>query len=103
MIIAHVRFPLPAGTDRAAAQKLFQGSAPKYQNLAGLIRKYYVFDADAGVGGGNYIWESRAAAEAVYDDDWKAMIADRYGAAPEITYIETLVIVDNQQGFITST
>jgi len=103
MIIAHVRFPLPAGTDRAQAQKMFQDSAPKYREMAGLIRKYYVFDAAAGIGGGNYVWESRDAAEAVYNDDWKAMIRDRYGAAPEITYIETLVIVDNQRGDITST
>ena len=31
----------------------------------------------------------------MYTADWKKMIADRYGAAPQITYFETPVIVDN--------
>jgi len=45
MITAIVRFKLPATIDSAKAAELFQGSAPKYQGLAGLIRKYYLFDA----------------------------------------------------------
>ena len=31
----------------------------------------------------------------MYSDAWKKMITQRYGAAPEITYYETPVIVDN--------
>ena len=56
-------------------------------------------DADAllgdGVGGGVYLWESRAAAEKVYTPAWRKMIADRYGAEPEILFFETPVVVDN--------
>ena len=42
-----------------------------------------------GSGGGVYLWESREAAERMYTADWKKMIADRYGTAPQITYFET--------------
>lgn len=97
MITAIVQFPLGAGTTLQQARELFEGSAPKYQGLAGLVRKYYLFDAESMTGGGCYLWESRAAAEAVYTDDWKAMIEQRYGAAPQIRYFSTPVIVDNAE------
>lgn len=95
MITAIVRFKLPAEIDSAKAAELFRGSAPKYQGLAGLIRKYYLFDAESHTGGGCYLWESREAAERVYNAEWKKMIADRYGAPPEISYFESPVVVDN--------
>jgi hypothetical protein len=98
MITAIVRFKLPPTIDAARAAELFEGSAPKYQGLAGLIRKYYLFDAASRTGGGCYLWESREAAERVYTAEWRKMIAERYGAAPEISFFETPVVVDNTLG-----
>lgn len=97
MITAIVRFKLPDTLKLSDAEKMFQGSAPKYEGLAGLVRKYYLFDEKTHTGGGVYLWESREAADKVYDDNWKKMIADRYGAPPEITYFESPVIVDNDK------
>jgi hypothetical protein len=98
MITAIVRFKLPATLDAAKAAELFRGSAPKYQGLAGLVRKYYLFDAESRTGGGCYLWESREAAERVHNAEWRQMIADRYGAPPEISFFETPVVVDNSLG-----
>ena len=98
MMTAIVRFRLPATIDAAKAAELFQGSAPKYQGLPGLIRKYYLFDAEIRTGGGCYLWESREAAERVYTAEWRKMISERYGAPPEISFFETPVIVDNSLG-----
>jgi hypothetical protein len=98
MITAIVRFKLPANIDAEKAAELFRDSAPKYQGLQGLVRKYYLFDTESRTGGGCYLWESREAAERVYTAEWRKMIADRYGAAPEISFFETPVIVDNSQG-----
>ena len=98
MITAIVRFKLPATIDAKKAAELFKGSAPKYERLAGLIRKYYLFDAESQTGGGCYLWESREAAERVYNSEWRKMITDRYGSPPEISYFETPVIVDNATG-----
>jgi hypothetical protein len=100
MITAIVRFKLPATIDAAKAAELFQGSAPKYQGLKGLVRKYYLYDAESRTGGGCYLWESREAAERVYTAEWRKMIAERYGSAPEISFFETPVIVDNDIGKI---
>ncbi|MGI9384546.1 MAG: monooxygenase [Methyloligellaceae bacterium] len=94
MITAIVRFRIPKDKTLDEITSIFEGTAPKYQGLDGLVRKYYLFDPE-GTGGGVYLWESREAAERVYTDEWCQMIADRYGAPPEIIYFETPVIVDN--------
>lgn len=94
MITAIVRFKLPSSVTREQAAELFKGSAPKYRGLAGLVRKYYLFNED-GSAGGVYLWESREAAERVYTPEWRRMIADRYGAEPDIAYFHSPVIVDN--------
>lgn len=96
MITAIVRFKLPAGTDPAEA---FRNSAPRYQGILGLIRKYYIHDAEKQVGGGCYLWESRDAAQRFYNADWRKRIAELYGD-PEVSYFETPVIVDNATGRI---
>jgi hypothetical protein len=98
MITAIVRFKLPAPLDAAKAAELFRNSAPKYRGLEGLVRKYYLFDAESRTGGGCYLWESREAAERVYNAEWRKMITERYGAPPEISFFETPVIVDNSLG-----
>ena len=74
-------------------------SAPKYQGLAGLVRKYYLYDADGKTGGGCYLWESREAAERVYNAEWRKMITDRYGSPrPEISLrTETRAVAGRQQ------
>ena len=95
MITAIVRFKLPPTIDATKAAELFRGSAPKYEGLKGLVRKYYLFDAESRTAGGCYLWESREAAERLYNAEWRKMITDRYGSAPEISYFETPVIVDN--------
>ena len=99
MITTIVQFKLPDGTSLEAATELFEKSAPMYRTMNGLVRKYYLFGED-GTAGGAYLWESRQAAEAVYTDEWREMVTERYGAAPEVRYFETPVIVDNTLGEI---
>jgi hypothetical protein len=93
MITAIVRFKLKPGTTLEAATDAFIGSAPRYRNLPGLVRKYYLFRE--GQGGGVYLWKSRADADRVYTAEWRRMILERYGAEPEIAFFESPIIVDN--------
>ena len=102
MITAIVQFKLPPTVKLTDAAEMFKGTALKYRQLPGLVRKYYLYNGDAGIGGGVYLWESREAAERVYTTEWKQTLAQRYGAEPEITFFDTPVVVDNAIGKISA-
>ncbi len=95
MITAIVTFALPQPITQEEAQKIFLSTAPRYQNLPGLLRKYYVLSDDGRTAGGVYLWQSREAAQAVYDDAWRAFVREKYGSEPQLTYLHTPVVVDN--------
>lgn len=98
MITALVQFALPAPISLEEATRRFESSAPKYQNLPGLIRKYYVRSKDGRIAGGIYLWESRQAAERVYDGEWRERVRTLYAAEPTITWFDSPVVVDNRAG-----
>ncbi len=100
MITALIQFKLPKPITLAQAREIFLGTAPKYREVDGLIRKYYILSADGGTGGGVYLWNSRESAERLYTEDWKKFILEKYGSEPTVTYFETPVIVDNLSGEI---
>jgi heme-degrading monooxygenase HmoA len=98
MITAIVQFGLPKPVSLEEAQRMFEQTAPKYQNLPGLVRKYYLRSEDGRTAGGVYLWESKAAAEKVYNAEWRERVAKLYGNAPQVAYFDTPVIVDNAAG-----
>jgi hypothetical protein len=52
MITTVVQFQLPVPISLAEAIRRFESSAPKYQNIPGLIRKYYIRSENGRVAGG---------------------------------------------------
>ncbi len=100
MITALVLFTLPTPMPSSKLAELSAANAPMYKDKAGLIRKYYVGSDDGLRIGGVYLWESRAAGEAVYDDAWLERVTSAYGSAPTITWYDTPVVVDNRAGEI---
>lgn len=100
MIIALVQFHLPQPLSREEAREIFMGTAPKYRKIRGLIRKNYILSPDGRTAGGIYLWHSKADAQRLYSDEWKAFIIDKYGAPPSVTYFESPVMVDNVAGEI---
>jgi hypothetical protein len=102
MITVIVEFKLPQPMTRSQARDTFLSTAPKYQGMPGLIRKYYVVSPEGDKAGGIYLWQSRADADRVYTDDWKAFVRGKYGTDPVLTYFECPVVVDNLAGEILS-
>jgi hypothetical protein len=98
MIITLVQFRLPSAITLEEATRRFESSAPKYQNIAGLIRKYYVHSEDGRVAGGIYLWQTRQAAERLYDGEWRERVRTLYGTEPTISWFDSPVAVDNQAG-----
>lgn len=80
---------------REEARKIFLSTAPTYQSVPGLIRKVYMLSEDGNTVGGIYLWNSRAEADAMYTESWRAFVRKKYGADPSITYFESPVVVDN--------
>lgn len=101
-VIAIVSFKLPQQQTLERATATFRSTAPKYLNLPGLLRKNYFLTEDGMRAGGVYMWESRQAAQRLYTAEWKAFVKGKYGSEPEIVYVDTPVMVDNEQGRIAS-
>jgi Putative mono-oxygenase ydhR len=100
MIVSIVTFKLPKRWTVQEAASVFKSTAPKYLGKPGLVRKHYYITEAGDRAGGIYFWESKAAAEACYTSEWRAMVTAKYGAAPEILYAEVPVSVDNVEGVI---
>ena len=93
-VLAVVTYGLPDNTDRATAVQMFRDSIPRYRATAGLLRKNVIWRD--GLGGGIYLWESRAAADAAYSDEWKAYMTGKYHHPPRIDFYECPVTIDNE-------
>jgi hypothetical protein len=103
MIQAVVQFDLPPDVDRQKALETFERIAPLYQVMEGLIQKYFCF-SEEGKGAGIYLWETREAAEKVYNEGpWRERIIELYGVDPNIQFYEMLLTVDNATGEIRTT
>jgi hypothetical protein len=77
------------------ARRIFLSTAPRYQAVAGLIRKYYVLAQDGKTAGGIYLWKSQAEAQALYTESWKGFVREKYGCDPSVVYMDSPVVVDN--------
>ena len=98
MITVIVQFDkLPALLARPQITRRFVDNAPKYQAMAGLIRKYYALSKDGASVAGIYLWESRAAAERAYSKEWLERNTKNFGE-PTITWYDCPLVVDNLTG-----
>lgn len=100
MILTIVTFELPQPASLAELTKTFQSTAPRYRGVKGLLRKNYWLSEDGCRAGAVYVWESRADAERLYTDEWKAFVTEKYGKPPRLEYMNSPVMVDNTAGTI---
>jgi hypothetical protein len=95
MITVITTFQLPKPTTWEEARSAFLTTAPKYQGVTGLFRKYYYLSQDRKTLGGIYLWNSRAEAETMFTGSWRAFVRARYDSDPSVTYFDSPVVVDN--------
>ena len=100
MIISIVTFRLPNRLSLEAATATFKSTAPRYLGKPGLIRKHYYVSEAGDRAGGIYLWKSKADAEACFTAEWKATVTEKYGAPPDIFYVQAPVSIDNLQQVI---
>jgi len=93
LVAVLVKISIPSKIDRASLEAGMAKTVPEFQALPGLIRKYYTISDDQKFGG-IYLWASRKAAEAHFNDDWRARMARSYGSPPEVVYFSVPIVID---------
>ena len=80
-------------TDRVRTN--FEQAIPKYKDLTGLIRKYFLIATDGKSAGSVYLWETNEQALAFHDENWKQFMHDKYGHRPSLEIYECPIVIDN--------
>ena len=96
MIITIVRFATTSRATPAEQRAMIERAAPRYREIPGLRRKWFV--SAPGEGGGVYEWRSREDAERWFTPEWFARMRASYGAEPRIDWLEVHAVVDNVAG-----
>jgi hypothetical protein len=102
MIVAIVSFQLSKATTAEEMSGPFQAAVPLFQNVPGLLRKYFYVSDDGRRAGGVYEWASRADADRLYAGAWRAMVEAKFGGPPTIDFLESPVMIDNRAGTVTA-
>lgn len=95
MIVAIVTFQMPTPTTAEQMTAGFKQAVPMFQNVAGLLMKFFFVSEDGRRAGGIYVWDSRADAERLYSGPWRAFVENAFGSPPSIDYLDSPVMIDN--------
>jgi hypothetical protein len=85
--LAIVRIPSPWWAPNFLVTGRFVDSIPQYAAAPGLTHKAYIHSEDRRFGG-VYLWESRAAAEAWFDEAWHARVKRTRGADGDVRVLD---------------
>jgi len=95
MITEYVLFDVPGNMTRDEVVVAMRAVAPKWRATPDLIRKTFVYDAEAGQTGAFYLWSNKAAAMEAHGEAWRRGVMQTFGSVPVIRYFETPLVVDN--------
>lgn len=105
MITVIVKYTMPAHfTHEQVSAMLHAGAEKMFKNLPHLYSKQFCFDAESHQGLSVYLWDTRANAEAFFNEQFLQSFQDSMNMPqrPVIEYHDTLVLVDNRAGDILS-
>jgi hypothetical protein len=95
MITEYILFDVPRQLTREQIVEGMREVSPKWRATPDLIRKTFVYDAEASQAGAFYLWKNKAAAVQAHGDTWRRGILAKYGSVPQIRYFQTPLVVDN--------
>ena len=90
-------FKVPAGTSKSQLKETVNATAHTYEGIPGLIRKYYGISPDGSSLVGIYLWENRAAADALYTPEWVSLVTKRWAGPPMRQEWETPMVVESAE------
>lgn len=98
MITELVLMDLPENMTREQVVEGMRQVAQRWRDEPELIRKTFVYDAQARQTGAFYLWTNRLAAERAHDEVWRQRVVDTFGCEPSVRFFETPMVVDNVLG-----
>ena len=97
MMIEVITFGLPDGMTREDVIRNYKETTEKWRNVGELIRKSYLYDEEARLGGGVYHWKSVEAADHWHGEEWRRFVRELYGSDPVVRRFEVPIVADNEQ------
>ncbi len=92
------KFGVMEGKNRQDLLDAIKGSAPDYQNVSGLVRKYYGMATDLKSVVEIYLWKSKADADKFFDAEWDGEASRRWESAPMTRQdFEAPMVVETEQ------
>ena len=98
MVTAIVHYELAPSLNPEKVRTYYKQAVPKYKNMPGLIRKYFLLSEDGHMGGSVYLWETREQAVAFHDEEWLEFMRGKYGRRPQVTFFACQIVIDNVTG-----
>ena len=76
MMIEVITFGLPENMSKEELLNNCKETSPKWRGVKELIRKSYLYDEDARLGGGIYHWKNEGAAEHWHGEEWRKSVIE---------------------------
>ena len=95
MIGVNVSFHYNGSFDRVRVVGVAEKARAGFEGMPGLRFKAFTFDESAALANNFYVWDSKEAALDFFSEELRERVADLYGVAPTIEFVEIAQIVDN--------
>jgi hypothetical protein len=97
MIAVLVTFSQTDKFDRSKVAKVADDSRGMFDGMPGLRFKCFTLEDDGVRERNFYLWDDEAKARAFFTDELVERVAERYGVAPAIEYLDVVGFVDNSR------
>jgi len=97
MMIEVITFELPENMTQEEVLNNYKDTTPKWRSVSELIRKSYLYDEEARLGGGIYHWKTVEAADLWHGEEWRKSVEAIYGNKPVVKRFQVPIVADNEQ------
>lgn len=95
MIGVMVIFQFDGPVDTERVRKVADESHARFVGMPGLRSKTFCIDKQVNAAVNFYVWDSRDAAEAFFNEELVQRVTALYGVAPSVRYLDIAGLVDN--------
>jgi hypothetical protein len=95
MIGVFVTFRYEDDFDEAKLRAIAEKARIKFEGMPGLRSKAFTINPEKREAVNFYVWDSEDAARALFTDQFREMVANKYGAPPSVEFVQILTLVEN--------